>query len=210
MTRTSAPGAPHGASPGTPPNETAPRAAVRTVVRAQSVRASSAEASVRRFSALTSLVVAGFLLVVGTLSLLADRGFSVVHQCLPAPGGWGVAGIHLALLRETAECPAGTAALGGDPARVVTVVGVLALPVLLAHLVLLLAGCGLAAVALRVRDRLVGVLRPRSLPALLHRPLAPVADACRQVVRSATKVLHHLALAAVRSLRGPPTALAAA
>ena len=156
-----------------------------------------------------SLAAAGLLLVVGTLALLADRGFSVVHQCLPAPGAWGVAGVHLALLRESADCPAGTAALGGDPAHVVTVVGVLALPVLLAHVGLLLAGCGVAAVALRVRDRLTVVLSPRRAVGLLRVPLVPVARSCRVVVRSATKVLHHLALAAVRSLRGPPSALAA-
>ena len=129
---------------------------------------------------------------------------------MPAPGGWGVAGVHLALLRESADCPAGTAALGGEPAHVVTVIGVLALPVLLAHLALLLAGCGLAAVALRVRDRLAAVLSPRHVAALLRAPFAPVVDCGRQLVASAPKVLHHLALAAVRSLRGPPAALAAA
>ena len=204
MTRTSTPGAPCGAAPGTAPNEAAP--AARSRVRTDAPERWLAGS----LPAVTSLVVAGFLLLVGTLTLLADRGFSLVHQCLPAPGGWGVAGIHLALLRESAHCPAGTAALGGDPARVVTVVGVLALPVLLAHLALLLAGCGLAAVALRVRDRLTAVLSPRRTVALLQVPLAPVARSCRQVVRSATKVLHHLALAAVRSLRGPPAALAAA
>lgn len=204
MTWTSAPGAPTGATPGEAPSEAATAARSR-------VRPDGPERLLTRsLTAATSLVVAGFLLVVGTLTLLADRGFSLVHQCVPAPGGWGVAGVHLALLRETADCPAGTAALGGDPARVVTVVGVLALPVLLAHLALLFAGCGLAAVALRVRDRLTAVLSPRRAVALLRAPLAPVALSCRQVVRSATKVLHHLALAAVRSLRGPPAALAAA
>lgn len=201
--RTSDPGAPFGASPGTPPNEAAPAAR-------SSVRADAPLRLARTLPAVTSLVVAGFLLVVGTLTLLADRGFSLVHQCLPAPGGWGVAGVHLALLRETADCPAGTAALGGDPAHVVTVVGVLALPVLLAHLALLLAGCGLAAVAMRVRDRLAVVLSPRRVVALLRTPLAPVGRSCRQVVRTVTTVLRHLALAAVRSLRGPPAALAAA
>ncbi|MHA7133542.1 hypothetical protein [Oerskovia turbata] len=204
MTRTSAPGAPSGATPGTPPSEAATAARPRVPADAP------ARLLTRSLTATTSLAVAGFLLVVGTVMLLADRGFSIVHQCVPAPGGWAAAGIHLALLRESATCPAGTAALGGDPVRVVTVVGVLALPVLLAHLALLLAGVGLAAMALRVRDRLTAVLGPRRLATLLCAPLAPLRTACDQVVRSEAAVLRHLALAAVRSLRGPPAAAAAA
>jgi hypothetical protein len=204
VTRTSAPGAPVGANPGTPPSQAAP--AARSRVPAGVL----ARAATRTLSAATSLTVAGFLLVAGTLVLLADRGFSIVHQCVPTPGGWGALGVHLALLRESPDCPVGTAALGGDPTRVVTVVGVLALPVLLAHLALLLAGCGLAAAALKVRDRLAAVLGPRRLVALLCAPPTPLRAACDQVVGTQTLVLRHLALAAVRSLRGPPTALAAA
>ena len=203
MTRTSAPGAPVGANPVAHPREAAPAARSRVPADAPQ------RFLTRSLTAVTSLVVSGFLLVVGTLTLLADRGFSVVHQCLPAPGGWGVAGVHLALLRESADCPAGTAALGGDPAHVVTVVGVLALPVLLAHVALLLAGCGLAAFAVQVRDRLTAVLSPRRAVAILRARLAPVRRSCRQIVRTETAVLRHLALAAVRSLRGPPAALAA-
>jgi hypothetical protein len=203
VTRTSAPGAPSGATPGTPPSEAA------TAARSRVPADAPARLLARTLTAVTSVVVAGFLLLAGTGMLLAERGFSIVHQCVPAPDGWRALGVHLALLRESG-CPAGTAALGGDPARVVTVVGVLALPVLLAHLALLLAGAGLAAMALRVRDRLIVVLGPRRLVALLCAPLLPSRAACDQVVRSEAAVLRHLALAAVRSLRGPPAVPAAA
>ncbi len=66
-------------------------------------------------------------LLAALVTHLADRGYAVVHQCVTVPGAWGVAGIHLALVRSTPECPSGTA-LGADPAAMVTVVGALALP----------------------------------------------------------------------------------
>ncbi|MBE9927697.1 hypothetical protein G8C93_17600, partial [Cellulosimicrobium cellulans] len=83
-------------------------------------------------------------LLAAVVTHLADRGYAVVHQCVTVPGMWGAAGVHLALVHEAPDCPSGTA-LGGDPAAMVTVVGALALPVVVAHAAAAVVAWGLSA-----------------------------------------------------------------
>src|SRR5690606_41414024 len=83
-------------------------------------------------------------LVAAVVTHLADRGYAVVHQCVTVPGAWGVAGIHLALVRATPECPSGTA-LAADPAAMVTVAGALALPAVVAPAVAAGVTCDVSA-----------------------------------------------------------------
>ncbi len=143
---------------------------------------------------------------------LADRGYAVVHQCVTLPGAWGVAGMHLALVHETPDCPSGTA-LGGDPAAMVTVVGVLALPVVVAHGIAALVAWGVSAWARRAHERSRAVLAgaARSVRAVVRGALRPVGTfvavarrAARPVADAVPAALHHLADAVVRSRRGPP------
>ncbi|MEK8227671.1 hypothetical protein NKG05_18535 [Oerskovia sp. M15] len=186
MARTSAPGAPHGAAPGTP--RARPRPALRS--RRACAKGTAGGTAGRALSAVTSLAVAGFLLVVGTLTLLADRGFSIVHQCLPAPG--------LGRRRGPPGAPAGEC---GVPCRdrgprwrsrpcghrrrrprAARPAGPPRAPA---------RRLGLAAVALRVHDRVVGVLRPAGSPpcsaARSPRSRAPaVRSSCRRPRSSAT------------------------
>jgi len=151
-------------------------------------------------------------LVAAVVTHLADRGYAVVHQCVTVPGAWGMAGMHLALVHETPDCPSGTA-LGSDPATMVTVVGALALPVVVAHGFAALVAWGVSAWARRAhaRSRAVvtgaalalravvrGALRPTgTLVAVVRRAARPVPDAV-------PAALHHLADAVVRTRRGPP------
>lgn len=157
-------------------------------------------------------------LVAAVVTHLAERGFAVVHQCVTVPGAWGVAGMHLALVHEAPDCPSGTA-LGGDGAAVVTVLGVLAVPVLLGHAAAGLVAWGVsarvrrahararaltagaAAVLRALAARVLGTAHGRTV-AGPRAPRLPGPDA----VPSA---LHHLADAVVRTRRGPPAAVLA-
>jgi hypothetical protein len=151
-------------------------------------------------------------LVAALVTQLADRGYAVVHQCVTAPGAWGVAGMHLALVHETPDCPSGTA-LGGDPAAMVTVVGALALPVVVAHGVFALVAWGVTSWARRAHDRSRAVVAgaTRALRAVVRgavRPAGSLVAVARRVVRpvpdAVPAALHHLADAVVRTRRGPP------
>lgn len=151
-------------------------------------------------------------------TLLARQGFAVVHQCLPDPGAWGVIGMHLALVRESPDCPAGTVALGGEPGAAVTVLGVLAFPVLLAHLGVLLVAALASAVVTRAlgRARVVVDAAARGVRALVGGRIVAVAvpggrddDRTEGVDRARGLRPRHLVLA-VRTLRGPPGSAALA
>ncbi|WP_435737015.1 hypothetical protein V5D56_19990 [Cellulosimicrobium sp. PMB13] len=154
-------------------------------------------------------------LAAALLTNLADRGFAVVHQCVTVPGAWGIAGMHLALVHETPDCPSGTA-LGGDGAAMVTVLGVLAVPVLLGHAVAALVAWGVSARVRRAhtRARELSAGAVRVLTALLAHVLG--ASQGRRVAGPRAQrlprpdvvpaALHHLADAVVRTRRGPPVA----
>ncbi|WP_353708465.1 hypothetical protein ABRQ22_02570 [Cellulosimicrobium sp. ES-005] len=150
-------------------------------------------------------------LLAALVTQLADRGYAVVHQCVTVPGAWGVAGMHLALVHETPDCPSGTA-LGGDPAAMVTVVGVLALPVVAAHAVAAAVAWGVSAWARRAHERSRAVVSgaARALRTVVRGAARPVGAlvGARRVVRpvpdAVPAALHHLADAVVRTRRGPP------
>ncbi len=113
-------------------------------------------------------------LLAAVVTHLADRGYAVVHQCVTVPGMWGAAGMHLALVHEVPDCPSGTA-LGGDPAAMVTVVGALALPVVVAARGGRRRRVGALRVARRAHERSRAVVTGagRSLRAVLRGALAP-------------------------------------
>ncbi|QJW35827.1 hypothetical protein [Cellulosimicrobium protaetiae] len=151
-------------------------------------------------------------LLAAVMTHLADRGYAVVHQCVTLPGAWGVAGMHLALVHETPDCPSGTA-LGGDPAAVVTVVGALALPVVVAHALAAAVAWGVSTWARRAHERSRAVVTgaARSLRAVVRGNPRPVRGlvagaprVARQVPDAVPAALHHLADAVVRTRRGPP------
>ena len=151
-------------------------------------------------------------LVATLVTQLADRGYAVVHQCVTVPGAWVVAGMHLARVHETPDCPSGTA-LGGDPAAMVTVVGVLALPAVVAHAVAAAVAWGVSAWARRAHERSRAVVAgaARTLRVVVRGALHPVraiVAGARRVARPVPDVvpaaLHHLADAVVRTRRGPP------
>lgn len=154
-------------------------------------------------------------LATALLTNLADRGFAVVHQCVTVPGAWGVAGMHLALVHEAPDCPSGTA-LGGDGAAMVTVLGVLAVPVLVGHAAAALVAWGVSArvrrAHARARELSAGAARVlrAHLVRLLGRSHGRTVDGPRAPRRPRPDVvpaaLHHLADAVVRTRRGPPEA----
>lgn len=164
-------------------------------------------------------IVAPLLLLVAVVATtgtyLADRGFAVVHQCVPVPGGWGMAGMRLALVHAAPDCPS-EMALGGDPAAMATVLGALAVPVLVAHALVALVAWGVTASVRRAHERarrvvaraVHGVRGARDLARRLVTAVVPGTLGVRQAVRPVPDVvpatLHRLADAAVRSLRGPP------
>lgn len=155
-------------------------------------------------SAVIALVL--FARVFGALvTALEQRGFALLHQCVPDGAVSGL-GLHLAVVRTSADCPAGTLALGGKPDDVAAVVAAITLPVLLLHIGGGFAGFSVLAHLQRsmVRcARLARVLRFSALTAVglpvvpdLRQPAIPDRDAAVMPPRIA------LVLAPVR--RGPP------
>lgn len=148
--------------------------------------------------------------VVGTVLALAAavvagafaQGRLLLHGCLPADA-FGTLGVRLALLRDAAECPAGTYGLGAAPRGAVVLLSV-ALPVLALHLVLAAFGLGLLTVVRRALRSLADVLR-----AVAHRrppeTPAPAAIAVQRLMPA--PVVRHLQARAgmlTWSHRGPP------
>jgi hypothetical protein len=156
-------------------------------------------------------------LAAAVVTHLAERGIAVVHQCVDVPGAWGVTGMRLALVHQTPDCPSGTA-LGGEPAAMVTVLGVLALPVLVAHAVAALVAWSLSARARRAhaRARALSGGAARVLRAVVARVLGGLGGHDRPAAGplvprlprpdALPAALHHLADAVVRTRRGPPVA----
>jgi hypothetical protein len=148
-------------------------------------------------------LLAALVAFVGASSALARTGALLVHQCV-ADGTAGAIGLRLALLRQDAACP-GQLAIGGEPREVIGVVVLVAVPVLLAHLVGVLAGLGMLArvrAGVRTVARVLSGLLRRPEPVALHvaaRQLAPVAR--REAAPRGPALT-------VRPLRGPPLAIA--
>lgn len=137
----------------------------------------------RRVPVRAAALVAAALTVLGAaavgLGALGRHGALLVHQCV-ADGTAGAIGLRLALLRQDAACPSGLA-VGPDGRQAIGVVVLVAVPVLVAHVVGLLAGAGLLARARAGVLRALAVLagrRPLPGPVTdLHLPGRPVVEA---------------------------------
>lgn len=127
-----------------------------------SSRVRAASVVVRGVGAVTVL---GYLAVQVSLHLafvLGEAGISVVSRCVSAAGAPAWWATHLAMVRADGACPEGSLALGGAAGDVAVVVATIALPVLFAHVALLVLAGGLVA-ALRATLRSVRAVAARRL-----------------------------------------------
>jgi hypothetical protein len=161
-------------------------------------------AAVRRLPA--RVLVAWVALAAGVVTLAAHAPV-LVHRCLPSDGLTGSLGVRLALLRPDADCPSGTLALGGEPGQVMGLLVLVAVPVVVAHVLALLAtACVVAGAGLLVRavgrlGRLVRPELPRAPRVPVGRPRAVVPVVARAAVRTV--------LDAAVPRRGPPALVGA-
>jgi hypothetical protein len=85
------------------------------------------------------VTVAGVLVALAVLVVAQSR--VALHSCVDA-GAFAPFGLQFALLRDAAQCPAGTYGLGSTSTGAVLVLSI-GLPALLAHLVLAACGFGI-------------------------------------------------------------------
>ncbi len=90
-------------------------------------------------------------LLAAVVTHLADRGYAVVHQCVTVPGS-GAPPVCISRSSTRRRTAVGHRARG-DPAAMVTVVGALALPVVVAHVAAAAVAWGLSAWARRAHER---------------------------------------------------------
>ncbi len=141
------------------------------------------------------------LVVVTTVALLAqlgERASVSVQQCVTG-GGFARLGVGIALLHTDSTCPDGVA-MGPANQQVIGIVVMIALPVLLAHLVGLAAGVGIAARLHRMVRAVLAMILP-SLRVAAPLPSTP------QPARPVEAVLRRPTTAAVVGgplRRGPP------
>ncbi|WP_448631272.1 hypothetical protein [Cellulomonas soli] len=129
------------------------------------------------------LVLAGGIALAAAVAVgAATQGRLLLHGCLPGDA-FGTFGLRLALLRDAADCPAGTYGMGAASRGAVVLLSV-ALPVLVLHLVLAACGLGLLVLGRRALQALGQVLRDvagrvrgRLRPAPLGRGTRPVLPA---------------------------------
>lgn len=149
-------------------------------------------------------VLAVLAVAIGPVLALQDR--LLLDACAPVAhlGPFGVLGTRLAILQPDADCPAGTLGVGptGHSAVVLISVG---LPVLLAHLALVVAGWSLSSVLARVARGVVTVLRAVLRPRPTGSAAAPVAARRLSVVGRVAPPRGRRATG-VRLVRGPPVA----
>lgn len=146
-------------------------------------------------------VLAALLGVLAAVAVVAPAaaGRVMLHQCLSA-GAFAPLGLRLAVLRDAADCPAGSYGLGAAPQGAVLLLSV-AVPALLAHVLLAACGTGVGSLLLAVRRR-VAALGRRWWPTT-PAPLAVATTEARFVVVE-TPRRHDRGLVVVRALRGPP------
>ncbi len=144
------------------------------------------------------------------ISLLEHRGFALLHQCVPDAGAFGWMGVHLAVVRTSNECPAGTLALGGEPDGVAAVLAAVTLPVLLLHLGGGFAGLGLFSALRRVMTRCsqLGRLLRFATLTTASLPVAPKLQPS-QLDSHLAALPRRLALILAPVRRGPPRTCAA-
>lgn len=141
--------------------------------------------------------------LVAVATLVLTQGRVMLHSCVDA-GQFAPFGLQLALLRDAAQCPAGTYGLGPASTGAVVLLSV-GLPALVAHLVLAACGFGtwqvvrgcVRALAATGRRGLALPAAPAHVPAV-RRVLVPVVLAPRGATR-------HVAML-TWSHRGPPLA----
>ncbi|MDM7855408.1 hypothetical protein [Cellulomonas alba] len=132
--------------------------------------------------------------------LLAAQDRLLLGSCT-TPGHVGPLAMRLALLQASPDCPAGTVGLG-PAGRGAVVLASVALPVLLAHLALVVIGGSLAALLARLARGIRGVLRARLVPPVGRVRLVPVRAAGPVVGRR--RVSHGRAAFDALPTRGPP------
>ncbi len=104
----------------------------------------------------------GALLALATV-LPNVLGRVVLHDCLVAEGPLAALGLRLAVLRSAVECPDGSFGFGATSQGAVLLLSV-AVPVVLAHVVLSACGVGLGVVARRGVTVAAAVLSARLAP----------------------------------------------
>ncbi|WP_029252927.1 hypothetical protein [Paraoerskovia marina] len=154
---------------------------------------------------LTGVVLAVLGVVTGLATLASVHGYAVVHRCVDIGATGAAWGMRLALVRDSAACPAGEVAVGGTTDAAVHVVGALAVSVLVAHVAALCVAVGAGAAVARAVTRFRTAAR-RRLVALVRTAGAVPADD-----RADVPVLGRRSAAVARAVhgaavtwRGPP------
>jgi hypothetical protein len=152
-----------------------------------------------RLRAAATAAVAAAVAVAG---VSVSHGLLALHSCVDG-GVLDSLALHVSVLRPSAACPSGSYALGPASGSVVLVLSV-ALPVLVAHLLLAACGVGVCA-ALRVRLRRVADAGRRYLRRLRPGTATPVRRLALPCVdRSWTAPTRELLEMLTWSHRGPP------
>lgn len=149
-------------------------------------------------------LVAAALATVATLGAATSRGSLVLHQCVAGDPSLLQAGLRLALLRPDADCATGIA-LGAPAGAATPIVVTVAVPALLAQLVALAVGLGLAARARDLLRRLAAAVTGRTLPA----EPAPIEVPVDVTVAAAVPAAPRSREPRTVRYRGPPVALPA-
>lgn len=147
-----------------------------------------------------ALAVALAFAAVAAGPLLAAQDRLLLGSCT-TPGHVGPLAMRLALLQASPDCPAGTLGMG-PTGRGAVVLASVALPVLLAHLALVVVGGSLAALLARMARGVAGVLRSRLGPPVGRVRLVPVRAAVPVVGRQ--RISHERAGLGALTTRGPP------
>lgn len=152
---------------------------------------------------------AALVLIIGALSVASVQGYAVVHRCVDLGPTGAVWGVRLALVRDSAACPAGEVAIGGAPDAAVHVVGALAVSVLVAHAIALLFGIGAGAAIARAVARCRETLRQRLVAAIAldARVVGQIKVKLTTIGRRSAAVSRAVHGASV-TWRGPPVSLA--
>lgn len=144
----------------------------------------------------------------GLFGTLSANGFAVQHACVPAAGPLGLLGSDFALVRQVPGCPAARIATDG----VVTVILVLALPVLMAQIAALalavMASAALRSVARRVIGAVAIVLGAVFALVTARHVVVPPPAVRRGVHRWSIGVQRSQYIDGPRGIRGPPVAAA--
>lgn len=152
-----------------------------------------------------------FARVLGALvTSLEQRGFALLHQCVPDGGAASWLGVHLAVVRTSPDCPTGSLALGGQPDGVAAVIAAVTLPVLLLHLGGGFAGFSILAHLQGSMVRCVRLVRRLRFSALVAVVLPGFPDVQQPAVleRSDAVMPRRIALVLAPVRRGPPAACA--